>query len=114
MDAVVDVAVEAVDLGEVSCITVGGDEDTVEEAMDAAAAAGFVGAEGEEKNDVMEALAFGFLVVEVATSAALRLSGVAIAYAERESVVELTGPMVRSRGNVQKARQRVSLSAKNG
>ena len=34
--------------------------------------------EGEEKNEVMVALAFGFLAAEVAMSPALRLSGVAM------------------------------------
>ena len=41
--------------------------------------AGFAAAPaGEEKNDVMDAFAFGFLVALVATSAALRFKGVAI------------------------------------
>lgn len=53
-----------------------GDDD---EAVEATAVAGFAGAEGDEKKEVMLALAFGFfLVVEVAISAALRLSGVAM------------------------------------
>ena len=36
------------------------------------------GAEGEEKKEVIEALALGFLAVDVAMSAALRFNGVAI------------------------------------
>ena len=39
---------------------------------------GLVGAEGEEKKEVMEALALGFLAVDVAMSAALRFNGVAM------------------------------------
>lgn len=71
---------DAVDFCEESSITVaGGEEGTVEEAVDTAAAAGFAVLEGEEKNEVMVALAFGFLAVEVAPSPALRLRGVAMA-----------------------------------
>lgn len=70
---------DAVDFCEESSRTVaGGEEGTVEEAVNTAAA-GFVVLEGEEKNEVMVALAFGFLAVEVATSPALRLRGVAMA-----------------------------------
>ena len=58
-----------------------GEEGTVEEAVDAAAAAGFAVLEGEEKKEVIVALAFGFLAVEVAMSPALRLRGVTIARA---------------------------------
>lgn len=79
MDAVVAV-VDAVDFCEESLRTVaGGEEGTVEGAIDTAAAAGFAVLEGEEKNEVMVALAFGFLAVEVAMSPALRLRGVAMA-----------------------------------
>lgn len=46
--------------------------------MGAAAAAGFAVLAGEEKKEVMLALAFGFLAVEVAMSPALRLTGVAM------------------------------------
>ena len=78
MDAVVAV-VDAVDFCEESSRTVvGGEEGTVEGAIDTAAAAGFAVLEGEEKNEVMVALAFGFLAVEVAMSPALRLRGVAM------------------------------------
>lgn len=59
-------------------MTVAGEEGRVEEAVDAAAA-GFAVLDGEEKKEVMLALAFGFLAVEVAMSPALRLSGVAMA-----------------------------------
>lgn len=55
-----------------------GEEGTVEEAVDAAAAAGFAVLDGEEKKEVIVALAFGFLAVEVAMSPALRLRGVTI------------------------------------
>lgn len=58
-----------------------GDEGTVEVVVDAAAAAGFAALDGEEKKEVMVALAFGFLAVEVAISPALRLRGVAMARA---------------------------------
>lgn len=54
-----------------------GEEGTAEEAVDAAA--GFAVVDGEEKKEVMVALAFGFLAVEVAMSPALRLRGVAMA-----------------------------------
>lgn len=56
----------------------GGEDGTVEEAVDAAAAAGFAVLDGEEKKEVMLALALGFLAVEVAMSPALRLRGVAM------------------------------------
>ena len=55
-----------------------GEEGMVEEAVDAAAAAGFAVLEGEEKKEVIVALTFGFLAVEVALSPALRLRGVTI------------------------------------
>ena len=48
------------------------------EAVAAAAAAGLEDAEGEEKKEVMDALALGFLAVEEAMPAALRLRGVVI------------------------------------
>ena len=56
----------------------GGEEGIVEEAVDTAAGAadGLAVLEGEEKKEVMVALAFGFLAAEVAMSPALRLSGV--------------------------------------
>lgn len=76
--AAVGEVVEATLFCELSATMVGGDDEIVEEAFEAAAAAGLLGAEGEEKKDVMEALAFGFFAVEVAMSAALRLRGVAI------------------------------------
>ena len=80
-EAVVAV-VEAVGLDEVSSESFGGDEETVEEAVETAAA-GLAEVDGEEKKAVMEALAFGFFAVEVAMSAVLRLRGVAILlYAE--------------------------------
>lgn len=62
-----------------------GEEGTVEETVDAAAAAGFAVLDGEEKKEVMVALAFGFLAVEVAMSPALRLSGVAMLRASSRS-----------------------------
>jgi len=74
IEAVVAV-VEVNDLGEISFAPFEGDELMVEEAV---AAAGFDGADGDEKKEVMEAFAFGFLAALVATSAVLRLSGVAI------------------------------------
>ena len=79
------VAVEgALDVGDLSSVgaegeDVGGDEVVVE---DMGAAPGeLVGALGEEKKDVMDALALGFLAVLVATSAAFLLSGVAMTIA---------------------------------
>lgn len=77
----VGAVVDAVDFCEESSRTVaGGEEGTVEGAVGtAAAAAGFAVLEGEEKKEVMVALAFGFLAVEVAMSPALRLRGVAMA-----------------------------------
>ena len=57
----------------------GGEEGIAEEAVDTAAAAdGLAVLEGEEKKEVMVALAFGFLAAEVAMSPALRLRGVAM------------------------------------
>lgn len=81
MDAVV-AGVDVVDFCEESSGTVaGGEEGAVEGAVDTASAAGagFEVLEGAEKNDVIVALAFGFLAVEVAMSPALRLRGVAMA-----------------------------------
>ena len=72
-EAVVAVA-EAVDFGETSSETLGGEDEMVEEAVEAAAA-GLAELAGVEKNDVMEALAFGFFALEAAMSAALRLRG---------------------------------------
>ena len=77
MEAVVEVV--AVDLGDVPSVAVIGEEDGADEAVNVAAAPiGFVGAEGEEKKEVIEALDFGFFAVLVAMSAALRLRGVAM------------------------------------
>lgn len=73
-EAIVAVA-EAVDFGETSSESLGGEDETVEEAVEAAAA-GLAELAGVEKNDVMEALAFGFFALEAAMSAALRLRGV--------------------------------------
>lgn len=64
-----------------SLAVVTGKEGTVEDAVDAAAAAGFAVLDGEEKKEVMLALTLGFLAVEVAMSPALRLRGVAMARA---------------------------------
>lgn len=44
--------------------------------------------DGEEKNEVMVALAFGFFAVEVAMSPALRLRGVAIARAQLQESID--------------------------
>ena len=79
MDAVV-VGADAVDFWEESSTRVGGEEGIVEEVVDTAAAAtdGLAVLEGEEKNEVMVALAFGFFAAEVAMSPALRLRGVAM------------------------------------
>ena len=63
----------------------GGEDGTVEETVDAAATAGFAVLDGEEKKEVMLALAFGFLAVEVAMSPALRLRGVAMVKANLRS-----------------------------
>ena len=72
-EAVVAVA-EAVDFGETSSETLGDEDEMVEEAVEAVVA-GLAEVAGVEKNDVMEALAFGFFALEVAISAALRLRG---------------------------------------
>ena len=77
MDAVVVVA-DAVDFWEESSTSVEGEEGIVEEAVATAAADGLAALEGEEKKEVMVALAFGFLAAEVAMSAVLRLRGVAM------------------------------------
>lgn len=61
-----------------SSVAVGGEEETVEEACEAIVLTDLAGPEGEEKKEVMEALALGFLAVDVARSAALRFRGVAI------------------------------------
>ena len=81
IDAVVAAVVEMVDNCEASSGTVAGEEGTVEGAVDAAVAAGFAVLEGEEKKEVMLALALGFLAEEVAMSPALRLRGAAMARA---------------------------------
>jgi len=83
--------VEVVLFCELSAVAVGGEEEMVEEAVEAAAAAGF-GVEGEEKKEVMEALAFGFFAVEVAMSAALRLRGVVILLIESNFWKEIRVP----------------------
>ena len=84
MDAVVAV-VEVDGFGDVSLLGARGEEDGGEVAVELAAApAGFTGPDGDEKNEVMEALAFGFFVVLVATSAALRFNGVAITLLARQ------------------------------
>ncbi len=75
LEAMAVVVVEAVDFCKPSSTAVSGEEETVETVVEAAPA-GLAGPAGEEKKDVMEALALGFLAVEVARSAALRLSGV--------------------------------------
>ena len=62
----------------VSSVAARGEEEMVEEAWEALVVEGLVGAEGEEKKEVMEALALGFLAVDVAMSAALRFNGVAM------------------------------------
>lgn len=76
--AAVVAVVTAAGFVEVSFVSSGGEEEKVEEAVETAAVVDFAGAEGDEKNDVMDAFALGFLAVLVAMSAALRLSGVAI------------------------------------
>ncbi len=72
------VVVDAVDFGDESSAASGGEEEIAEEAVEIAAALGLGGAEGEEKKDVMDALALGFLAALVAISAVLRLRGVAM------------------------------------
>ncbi len=61
-----------------SSVAAGGEEETVEEACEAMVLPDLVRAEGEEKKEVIEALALGFLAVDVAISAALRFKGVAM------------------------------------
>lgn len=61
-----------------SPVAVGGEEETVEEACEAIVLTDLAGPEGEEKKEVIEALALGFLAVDVAMSAALRFRGVAM------------------------------------
>ena len=73
------VMVDVVDFCELSLSAVAGEDETVEETVSASAVAGLGGPLGEEKKEVIEALAFGFLVAEVAMSAPLRLRGVVIA-----------------------------------
>lgn len=74
VEAGVVVPSEAVDFCELSSPAAAGGDETVVEAV----GTGLAELAGEEKKEVMEALALGFLAVEVATSAALRLSGVAM------------------------------------
>lgn len=72
-------AFEATEFVETSFVWARGDDDGGEDVVELAAApTGFVAPDGEEKKEVIEALAFGFLVVLEATSAALRFSGVAM------------------------------------
>lgn len=86
--AVAAVAVaEAADFCELSSTAVRGEEETLVMAVEAVSAAGLVGPAGEEKKEVMDALALGFLAVEVARSAALRLRGVAMLEIESYSSV---------------------------
>ena len=59
-----------------SSVAVGGEEETVVEAWEEIVLTDLTGPEGEEKKEVMEALALGFLAVDVAMSAALRFRGV--------------------------------------
>lgn len=61
-----------------SSVAARGEEEMVEEAWGALVVEDLVGAEGEEKKEVIEALALGFLAVDVAMSAALRFNGVAM------------------------------------
>ena len=61
-----------------SSVAAGGEEEMVEEAWEAIVVEDLAGAEGEEKKEVIEALALGFLAVDVAMSAALRFNGVAM------------------------------------
>lgn len=72
---VVAVVVEAVELGKLLSTAAVGEEETVETAADVVSVC-LAGPAGEEKKEVMDAFALGFLAVEVARSAALRLSGV--------------------------------------
>ena len=65
-------------MGASSSVAVGGEEETVEEACEAIVLTDLAGPEGEEKKEVIEALALGFLAVDVAMSAALRFIGVAM------------------------------------
>ena len=84
MDAVAVVVAEVVDFWELSSTAAaGGEDETVEAAAEASAAAGLAGSEGDEKNEVIEALALGFLAVATAMSAALRFNGVAIERVQR-------------------------------
>ena len=53
-----------------------------DETVEASAVAALAGADGELKKEVMEALALGFFVAEVAMSAALRLRGVVMVRVE--------------------------------
>lgn len=71
---VVAVVVEAVEVGKLSSMAAVGEEETTATVVWVCLA----GPAGEEKKEVMEAFALGFLAVEVARSAALRLRGVAI------------------------------------
>lgn len=69
---------EVLVFGDVSLLSVVGEEEMVVETFEAPSAPALAGPEGEEKNEVMEALALGFFAVDVAMSAALRLRGVAM------------------------------------
>ncbi len=59
----------------------------MEETVDASAVSGLAGPAGEEKKEVIEALALGFLAVDVAISAALRFNGVAMVTFEAEKLL---------------------------
>ena len=63
-------------VGGSSSVAAGGEEETVEEACEEIVLTDLTGPEGEEKKEVIEALALGFLAVDVAMSAALRFRGV--------------------------------------
>ena len=77
MEAVVVVVPN--EFGATSSLVAVGDEEGMEACVETAAApAGCTGADGEEKKEVIDALAFGFLTALVATSAALRFIGVAM------------------------------------
>ena len=83
------VTVVAVVFGDDLSVAAVGEEDGGEELVETVATpAGFAGAEGEEKKEVIEALTFGFLVVLVAMSAVLRFNGVAITVPTKLSSTE--------------------------
>lgn len=109
IEAGVAVLTEAVDFGELSSTAMGGEDETVETVLEAVSA-GLAELAGEEKKEVIDALALGFLAVEVAMSAALRLSGVAMldVKAEAQSIASKScGSTV---GNRAKRQQQLSSS----